>query len=101
MWEGQKISLRQIVNSGNNYAKNYPTCVRIYALKNIYFFNDSKFFRLPIVDEKAPKDTDFDAMLTTMRETTPETACIFNCQVLLISMLHSSLTRLVYKISHD
>ena len=41
---------------------------------------------MPIVDEKAPKDTDFDAMLTTMLETTPETACIFNCQVLLIKI---------------
>ena len=39
------------------------------------------YFRLPIVDEKAPRDTDFDAILSAMRETTPETACIFNCQM--------------------
>ena len=38
-------------------------------------------FRLPIVDEKAPRDQDFDAILTEMLNTTRDTACIFNCQV--------------------
>ena len=39
------------------------------------------FLRLPIVDEKAPQDVDFDAALTAMRQTDPDSACIFNCQV--------------------
>lgn len=38
-------------------------------------------FRLPIVDEKAPQDKDFDAALTAMRNTDADTACIFNCQM--------------------
>merc|ERR1711992_339520 len=42
---------------------------------------DLSYFRLPIVDEKAPRDQDFDAILTEMRNTTRETACIFNCQM--------------------
>ena len=37
--------------------------------------------RLPIVDEKAPREVDFDAMLAKMREEDPDTACIFNCQM--------------------
>lgn len=39
------------------------------------------YFRLPIVDEKAPRDFDFDAILTEMLNTTRDTACIFNCQM--------------------
>ena len=39
------------------------------------------FSRLPIVDEKAPQDKDFDAALSAMRNTDPDTACIFNCQM--------------------
>lgn len=42
---------------------------------------DLSYFRLPIVDEKAPQDKDFDAMLNAMLNTTPDTACIFNCQM--------------------
>ena len=44
------------------------------------FFSRSNF-RLPIVDEKAPQDKDFDAALTAMRNTDADTACIFNCQM--------------------
>ena len=33
------------------------------------------------MDEKAPRDQDFDAILTEMLNTTRDTACIFNCQV--------------------
>ena len=41
------------------------------------------YARLPIVDEKAPKEKDFDAMIQVMREQdTAETACVFNCQVM-------------------
>jgi len=42
---------------------------------------DLDYFRLPIVDEKAPQDKDFDAALTAMRNTDADTACIFNCQM--------------------
>lgn len=42
---------------------------------------DLSYFRLPIVDEKAPQDKDFDAALIAMRNTDPDTACIFNCQM--------------------
>jgi len=52
----------------------------LYDQMKVLGFNLS-YFRLPIVDEKAPRDTDFDAILSAMRETTPETACIFNCQM--------------------
>lgn len=37
--------------------------------------------RLPIVDEKAPKEEDLDAMLSVLREQGPNTACVFNCQM--------------------
>ena len=39
------------------------------------------YARLPIVDEKAPKEEDFDAMIKVMREQDKDTACVFNCQV--------------------
>merc|ERR1739846_239730 len=42
---------------------------------------DLSYFRLPIVDEKAPLDIDFDAALTAMRQTDPDSACVFNCQM--------------------
>ena len=38
--------------------------------------------RLPIVDEKAPSETDFDTILEVLRHEGPETACVFNCQVI-------------------
>jgi hypothetical protein len=41
------------------------------------FFN----FRLPIVDEKAPSEEDFDTILEVLRNEGPDTACVFNCQV--------------------
>merc|ERR1712223_2351371 len=42
---------------------------------------DLSYFRLPIVDEKAPRDIDFDDALNAMRQTDPDSACIFNCQM--------------------
>jgi len=68
------------------YSVNLDNDEALVTLNGLYdqmkcLGHDLSYFRLPIVDEKAPKDTDFDAMLTTMRETTPETACIFNCQM--------------------
>jgi hypothetical protein len=38
-------------------------------------------FRLPIVDEKAPSEEDFDTILEVLRNEGPDTACVFNCQV--------------------
>ena len=36
---------------------------------------------MPIVDEKAPRECDFDAMLNELRGTDENTACVFNCQM--------------------
>ena len=38
---------------------------------------------MPIVDEKAPRECDFDAMLNVLKGTDLSTACVFNCQVIL------------------
>jgi hypothetical protein len=37
--------------------------------------------RLPIVDEKAPAERDFDALLEFLKDDEEETACVFNCQM--------------------
>jgi len=39
------------------------------------------YARMPIVDEKAPSEIAFDAMVTEMRSLSPDTACVFNCQM--------------------
>merc|ERR1711972_1103608 len=39
------------------------------------------YARMPIVDEKAPRECDFDAMLNELRGTDENTACVFNCQM--------------------
>ena len=33
------------------------------------------------MDEKAPNEKDFDDILSVLREQSPETACVFNCQM--------------------
>ena len=38
-------------------------------------------FRLPIVDEKAPSEQNFDDILGVLRQQAPDTACVFNCQM--------------------
>lgn len=38
-------------------------------------------FRLPIVDEKAPKEENFDDILDVLRAQGPDVACVFNCQM--------------------
>ena len=37
---------------------------------------------MPIVDEKAPRECDFDNMLISLKEVGQDTACVFNCQVI-------------------
>merc|ERR1712212_1281798 len=37
--------------------------------------------RLPIVDEKAPAERDFDVLVSFLKDDEPETACVFNCQM--------------------
>merc|ERR1712212_485021 len=37
--------------------------------------------RLPIVDEKAPAERDFDVLVNFLKDDEPETACVFNCQM--------------------
>ena len=36
---------------------------------------------MPIVDEKAPTEADFEAMLSSIRASSTDTAFVFNCQV--------------------
>jgi len=36
---------------------------------------------MPIVDEKAPRECDFDAMVEELRTVDTKTACVFNCQM--------------------
>ena len=36
---------------------------------------------MPIVDEKAPSEVSFDSMVNELRNISPDTACVFNCQV--------------------
>ena len=36
--------------------------------------------RMPIVDEKAPRDADFDALLDLLRPLESDCATVFNCQ---------------------
>lgn len=40
-----------------------------------------QYARSPIIDEKAPTEGDFDAMLQQLQQTGTETACVFNCQM--------------------
>jgi len=40
-----------------------------------------EYSRLPIVDEKAPNEKDFDDILDVLRTQTKDTACVFNCQM--------------------
>merc|ERR1712045_46521 len=39
------------------------------------------YARMPIVDEKAPRECDFDNMLNCLKEVGQDTACVFNCQM--------------------
>merc|ERR1711931_71440 len=40
-----------------------------------------EYSRLPIVDEEAPSERDFDDILDVLRNQTKDTACVFNCQM--------------------
>ena len=42
---------------------------------------------MPIVDEKAPRECDFDAMVDELKGLDANTACVFNCQVLIRTWL--------------
>jgi len=37
--------------------------------------------RLPIVDEKAPAEVDFDSLVNFLKDDQVDTACVFNCQM--------------------
>eukprot|EP00095_Tigriopus_kingsejongensis_P011137 maker-scaffold534_size144770-snap-gene-0.28 protein:Tk11137 transcript:maker-scaffold534_size144770-snap-gene-0.28-mRNA-1 annotation:"hypothetical protein EUTSA_v10005753mg" len=39
------------------------------------------YARLPIVDEKAPREVDFDTILVELKHEPLDTACVFNCQM--------------------
>jgi hypothetical protein len=40
-----------------------------------------KYMRLPIVDERAPTEVEFDILVSALKKEPPESAYIFNCQV--------------------
>lgn len=42
---------------------------------------DLSYARMPIVDEKAPCESAFDDMVAELRDISPDTACVFNCQM--------------------
>jgi len=42
---------------------------------------DLSYARMPIVDEKAPSEASFDAMVQELKDLSPETAMVFNCQM--------------------
>lgn len=42
---------------------------------------DLRYSRMPIVDEKAPRDADFDALLDLLRLLDADCATVFNCQM--------------------
>ena len=56
------------------------TLTGLYNQMKEFGFN-LEYARLPIVDEKAPKERDFDTIVEALRNEGPETACVFNCQV--------------------
>jgi len=39
------------------------------------------YARMPIVDEKAPRECDFDDMVEELKNASKDTACVFNCQM--------------------
>jgi len=39
------------------------------------------YARMPIVDEKAPSELSFDSMVNELKDISPDTACVFNCQM--------------------
>ena len=49
--------------------------------RDLYKCRMRSHFRLPIVDEKAPSEADFDTILDVLKVEGPDTACVFNCQV--------------------
>jgi len=72
-----RINIEYIVPLENDDA--LVTLNGLYAqVKGNHEFGE---FRAPIVDEKAPKEADFDDILNVMREQGPDTACVFNCQM--------------------
>ena len=55
----------------------------IYAMRNTAWQN----VRMPIVDEKAPSELSFDSMVNELKDISPDTACVFNCQVMVMMMM--------------
>lgn len=48
-------------------------------MKDLDFALD--YARMPIVDEKAPRECDFDDMVEELKGVSKNTACVFNCQM--------------------
>ena len=79
-----------------SYARLLLKLPRFFKLKLVFILWTSFFQtilcsfihlppRMPIVDEKAPSEISFDAMVEELKGLTADTACVFNCQV---SSLH-------------
>jgi len=49
-------------------------------LRMDYKFNVD-YYRIPITDELAPEEKDFDELITVLKETMPNTSVVFNCQM--------------------
>ena len=48
---------------------------------------------MPIVDEKAPSEISFDSMVNELKNISPDTACVFNCQVGLARIMLNKLAK--------
>jgi protein-tyrosine phosphatase len=47
------------------------------------------YYRIPITDECAPEEKDFDQIVNTLKELGPTTAVVFNCASFPILFQHS------------
>ncbi len=63
------------------YNLSYARQVETSSAAAISFVDHPILRRLPIVDEKAPTEKDFDTIVKELRVEGPRTACVFNCQV--------------------
>lgn len=61
-------------------AKALKTLSDVYAELKDQGFNLS-YVRLPIQDEKAPNESDFDLLTSSLSTAPPDAACVFNCQM--------------------
>ena len=71
----------QIKHLDEAFKLGYARCMLSIVKKETGIKETFGVYRMPIVDEKAPRECDFDNMLTSLRGVGSDTACVFNCQV--------------------